>query len=53
MEKFDAALVTVIGIILALPLIKVPLPDPLANGLIALAVLIIGIAGLAKKASKK
>jgi len=57
MAKITAWLVTIIGILLILPLIGVDLDTTLMNGfnawVIALAVLIIGIAKLVRNYSQK
>ncbi|MEI6849404.1 MAG: hypothetical protein WCK29_00020 [archaeon] len=53
MAKLTAWLVTLIGILLVLPLIRVPFDQTVTNWVIALAVLIIGIAKLQRNYSGK
>ena len=53
MAKITAWLVTLIGVLLLLPLISITLNALLTNWLIALAVLVIGIAKLTRNYSGK
>ena len=48
MDKLTAILVTLIGIVLALPLLTLTFLEPYANWIIALAVLVIGVPELIK-----
>jgi uncharacterized membrane-anchored protein len=52
MAKLTAWLVTLIGVLLVLPLLKVTIPATVNSWLIALAVLIIGVAKLARNYKK-
>lgn len=53
MAKLTAWLVTLVGILLVLPLIQVTIPATVNNWLIALAVLIIGVAKLVRNYKSK
>lgn len=53
MAKLSAWLITFIGLLLILPLIKVDLGPDLSSWLIALAVLVLGISKLMRNYSKK
>jgi len=53
MDKLTAILVTLIGVIWILPILRIPLPMVIANGLVAIAVLVIGIRGLISAYGKK
>jgi len=53
MDKLTSILIMIIGILLILPLVNVNIPANINNWLIALAVLIIGIAKLINSFKKK